>query len=47
MEHQALERLAPLGNDEQAHRRPTGDERLLHRAAPRDQFLVAVDEPDR
>ncbi len=47
MEDEALQGLAPLGNDEQSDRGPAGDERLLDRAAPGDELLVALDQARR
>ena len=42
-----LERLAALRDDEQAMGRPAGHERLLDRAAARDQLLVLAEDVRR
>jgi hypothetical protein len=44
MEHELLERLATLRDDEQPVRGAAGDEGLLDRAATRDELLVLADE---
>jgi hypothetical protein len=44
MENELLERLAPLGNDEQANRLAVGDERLFHRVPAGNELLVRSDE---
>jgi hypothetical protein len=40
VQDEALERLAALGRDKEATGATTGDERLLHRVAARDELLV-------
>ncbi|HUQ77946.1 MAG TPA: hypothetical protein VM427_03600 [Patescibacteria group bacterium] len=47
MEDEALERLAALGHDEQAARRPLRDECLLDRSPAGDQFLVVAQKVRR
>ena len=47
VEDQLLERLPTLRDDEQSMCRPTGDERLLDRAAAGDQLLVLAEDVRR
>ncbi len=44
MEDEPLERLAALGDDEQAARRTVGDERLLDGPAAGDELFVVRDQ---
>ena len=44
VQDQALECLPALGHDQEADRRPTGDEGLFDRAASCHQFLVTLEE---
>jgi hypothetical protein len=47
VQDQALERLSAGGNDEQAARRPAGDEGLLDGSAAGDELLALGEEVGR
>ena len=44
MEHEALEGLAALRNDEQASRRAAGNKGLLHGPPPGHEFLIVAEQ---
>jgi hypothetical protein len=47
VQHEAVERLAPLRHDEQAAGRPVGDERLLDRTSTGNELLILTEQVGR
>ena len=47
MEHEALESLAALRNDEEAASGPAGDESLLHGPPPGHELLIVAQQVGR